>query len=53
MLEAADEGESWAMKEIGDRLDGRPHQTSDVNVDARVTEYIKGDKLYVGNSGEE
>ena len=28
MLEAADAGESWAMKEIGDRLDGRPAQAT-------------------------
>jgi hypothetical protein len=34
----ADEGEDdksqWALKEIGDRMDGKPHQSSDMTVDA-------------------
>ena len=27
MLEAAENGEAWALKELGDRLDGKPSQT--------------------------
>lgn len=27
MLQAVENGESWAFKEMGDRLDGKPHQT--------------------------
>jgi hypothetical protein len=27
MLSAAEEGEAWALKEVGDRLDGKPAQS--------------------------
>jgi hypothetical protein len=27
LLKKAEEGEGWALKELGDRLDGKPHQT--------------------------
>lgn len=37
LLELAKAGEMQALKELGDRLDGRPHQTLDAEVDASVT----------------
>lgn len=27
LLQKAEDGEGWALKELGDRLDGKPHQT--------------------------
>ena len=35
MLTAAENGESWAIKELGDRLDGKPHQS--VTTEGNVT----------------
>ncbi|MCP5006287.1 MAG: hypothetical protein GY941_20460 [Planctomycetes bacterium] len=33
MLAAADKGEAWAIKELGDRLDGKPAQSLSVGSD--------------------
>ena len=43
MLAAAESGESWAIKELGDRLDGKAHQSSTVDGDLGITviEYQK------------
>ena len=30
VIEKAEEGESWAVKEIADRLDGKPMQSTDI-----------------------
>lgn len=30
LVDFAMEGQGWAMQEIGNRLDGKPHQSSDV-----------------------
>lgn len=35
LLDAAQAGEPWALKELGDRLDGKPHQS--VGMSATVT----------------
>ena len=32
LVDCALAGDGWAIKEIGDRLDGRPHQTSESTV---------------------
>mgnify|MGYP001586499384 FL=1 len=33
----AEDGDIQAMKEIGDRLDGKPHQSIDATVDGSLT----------------
>ena len=33
LVDFALEGHGWAMQEIGNRLDGRPHQSSEVKQD--------------------
>ena len=35
-VEAAANGDAWAMKDIGDRLDGKPGQSLDVDVKGEV-----------------
>lgn len=30
-IEAAEEGEAWAMKELGDRTDGKPNQAIEIS----------------------
>lgn len=37
LLELAEKGDMQALKELGDRLDGRAHQTIAAEVDANVT----------------
>lgn len=37
LLERAESGDIAALKELGDRLDGKPHQTIAAEVDASVT----------------
>ena len=37
MLKAAENGESWAIKELGDRLDGKPHQSATFDGDLGIT----------------
>jgi len=37
MLEAAEQGESWALKELGDRIDGKPNQSMDLNSHNQIT----------------
>ena len=37
LVRAAEEGEAWAIKEVMDRVDGKPAQTADVNVTADHT----------------
>lgn len=36
-IEAAKNGDPWAMKEIGDRMDGKPHQSIDASIDGNLT----------------
>jgi hypothetical protein len=31
MLDAASDGEAWAINFLADRLDGKPHQSSDIS----------------------
>ena len=56
-------GDQWALKELGDRIDGRPHQSMDIGVydtlpaeemtDAELaTELAATRKLIDGNSGK-
>lgn len=35
LVDLAMDGEGWAVKEIGDRLDGKPHQSSEVNANVK------------------
>ena len=37
LIEMAEDGDIQAMKEIGDRLDGKPHQSIDATVDGSLT----------------
>lgn len=37
LLQKAGEGDTRALKELGDRLDGKPHQTIAAEVDSTVT----------------
>lgn len=37
LLDQAAAGEQWAIKELGDRLDGKPSQTIEATVDASIT----------------
>ena len=37
LLDQAALGEAWAVKELGDRLDGRPHQALDVAATGDIT----------------
>lgn len=34
LVEAAEQGEAWAIKEVMDRVDGKPAQTADISVTA-------------------
>lgn len=36
LLDAAEAGEPWAIKELADRTDGKPHQTTDTNVSGEL-----------------
>ena len=35
-VKAATNGDSWALREIGDRIDGKPKQTIDADVRAEI-----------------
>ena len=37
LMACAESGESWAIREIADRLDGKPHQTVDKTVEHKKT----------------
>jgi hypothetical protein len=37
LVDFAMAGNGWAMQEIGNRLDGKPHQSSELNVDGNIT----------------
>lgn len=37
LLDKAEQGDAQAFKEIGDRMDGKPHQTIAAEVDTNVT----------------
>lgn len=37
LIEEAENGEAWAVKEIMDRIDGKPKQESDVNTNIKGT----------------
>lgn len=37
LLDLAAQGEQWAVKELGDRLDGKAHQSIDAKVEADLT----------------
>ena len=39
LVKAANNGEQWAIKEIADRIDGRPSQTVDATVDMGMRVY--------------
>ncbi len=41
----AEAGEQWAIKEIADRLDGKPAQTVDMNVEKRTAADYTRDEL--------
>jgi hypothetical protein len=46
LVEAALNGEQWAIKEVADRIDGRPAQSIDVDANIKtydVTEVLLGD----------
>jgi len=53
LIKKCQDGDLSALKEFGDRMDGKAHQSSDIDMTARVTEFIQGNKVYVGDSGEE
>jgi len=42
LLAKCDEGDMAALKELGDRLDGKPHQTVDANVSGSLTTVLAG-----------
>jgi hypothetical protein len=42
LLEKCDEGDMAALKELGDRLDGKAHQTVDANVSGSLTTVLAG-----------
>lgn len=35
-IEAAEDGEAWAMKELGDRMDGKPAQSIDLTGEVNI-----------------
>jgi cytochrome c553 len=41
----AEAGDMQALKEIGDRLDGKPHQTSDMTITRTVARELSDDEL--------
>lgn len=41
LLLKCDESDLGALKELGDRLDGKPKETSDVNVSGSLTQIIE------------
>lgn len=45
LVVAAEAGEQWAIKEVADRLDGKPAQTTDLNVNDNrpLAEYARAD----------
>jgi len=48
LLEAADNGDAWALKELGDRVEGKPAQS----VDLKVTEISHEDALSALEHGD-
>lgn len=49
LFEMAEAGDIQAMKEIGDRTDGKPHQTLDANVTGNLAEVLAG----IGRTGDD
>ena len=47
LLDLAASGEQWAVKELADRMDGRPNQTSEVMVKGDLASVISG----IGKAG--
>ncbi len=47
LVKAAEESEQWAIKEVADRLDGKPSQTTDLNLNDNrsLAEYTR-EELY-------
>lgn len=49
-VQAAANGDPWAMKDLGDRLDGKPSQSVDLDIQGEVgvrsvtKEYVSADK---------
>ncbi|MDE2022270.1 MAG: hypothetical protein KGI71_05170 [Patescibacteria group bacterium] len=41
LIDAAAEGDMAALKELGDRLDGKPHQTGEIELRGSLTEAIE------------
>jgi hypothetical protein len=47
------EGEPWAVNHVADRLDGRPHQTSETTIHNRpVTEMTRQELLAIAAQGK-
>lgn len=44
--------EPWAIKEIGDRLDGRPHRQIDLGIDEDTAETIVGLQVVFGRGDD-
>lgn len=53
LLDKAAEGDMQAIKELGDRLDGRAHQTLDANVSGSLTTVLAGLGRPQGSAGDD
>ena len=52
LMESAKAGESWAIQQLADRLDGKPQQTSNVSLSPRsVTEMTREELLAIAAQG--
>lgn len=51
LVECALNGESWAMQQVADRLDGKPMQQLDVEVTTRAASLMSDDELAAIASG--
>jgi hypothetical protein len=52
LMESAKPGESWAIQQLADRLDGKPQQTSSVSLAPRsVTEMTTAELLAIAAQG--
>ena len=49
-VEAAAAGEAWAMKEIGDRIDGKPAQSIDMGGELNIP--LSGKVTFVSSKGD-
>ena len=53
LLDLAAEGESWAIAQLADRLDGKPTQAVDVAVRRQADELPDADLLDIARSGSD